>query len=69
VSDRFGQGREGTKAAAITRTSSRHLLSLPVRLHGIALGRPVDLILRPAGLREVPVDGHVLFEEPRAPAA
>jgi hypothetical protein len=66
VSDRFGQGWEGTKAAAMTRSSSGHLLSLRVRLHGIALGRPVDLTL---GVRELPVDGDVLFEEPRAPAA
>jgi hypothetical protein len=29
----------------MTRFSSGGLLSLPVRLHGIALGRPVDLIL------------------------
>jgi hypothetical protein len=31
----------------MTRFSSGRLLSLPIRLHGIELGRPVDLILRP----------------------
>ena len=35
----------------MTSFSSGRLLSLPVRLHGIALGRPVDLILRPETMR------------------
>ena len=35
----------------MTRFSSGGLLSLPVRLHGIALGRPVDLILEPHTMR------------------
>ena len=35
----------------MTRFSSGGLLSLPVRLHGIALGRPVDLIVQPETMR------------------
>lgn len=33
--------------------SATHLLQLPVQLHGIVLGRPVDLLLDPAAWRAI----------------
>ena len=35
------------------RVSADTLLGLPVRLHGIRLGRPVDVVLEPSSLRTV----------------
>jgi hypothetical protein len=40
----------------MTRHSGDELLALPVRLHGIQLGRPVDLLLDRRGLRVVGLD-------------
>jgi hypothetical protein len=38
--------------------SADTILGLPVRLHGIQLGRPVDLVLEPATLRAVGLHVH-----------
>ena len=51
MSKRFDRSGWGTKAAAVRRFSSGDLLSLPVRLHGIELGRPVALILELEAMR------------------
>lgn len=45
----------GTIARVRERTGDE-LLGLPVRLHGIQLGRPVDLLLDPEGRRAVGLD-------------
>ena len=38
--------------------SADTILGLPVRLHGVRLGRPVDLVLEPATLRAVGLHVH-----------
>ena len=40
----------------MTEVSGDELLALPVRLHGIELGRPVDVLLDRDGLRAVGLD-------------
>jgi len=40
----------------MTELSGDGLLALPVRLHGIELGRPVDVLLDPEALRAVGLD-------------
>ena len=40
----------------MTELSGDGLLALPVRLHGIDLGRPVDVLLDPEALRAVGLD-------------
>jgi hypothetical protein len=45
MNNRFDRSARGTKAAAMTSFSSRDLLSLPIRLHDIELGRAIALIV------------------------
>jgi hypothetical protein len=40
----------------VTEFSGDEVLALPVRLHGVELGRPVDLLLDREGLRAVGLD-------------
>jgi hypothetical protein len=42
--------------AAVTERSGDELLALPVRLHGVQLAKPVDLLLDRDGLRAVGLD-------------
>ena len=49
-------GRSGQDGAGMTELSGDGALGLPVRLHGIELGRPVDLLLDRDGLRVVGLD-------------
>lgn len=49
-------GRSGHDAGDVTELSGDEALALPVRLHGIKLGRPVDLLLDRDGLRVVGLD-------------
>jgi hypothetical protein len=51
MSRRFDRNRQGRRAAAMTSLSSGVILSLPVRLHGIEIGRPTDLILDRESMR------------------
>ena len=46
----------GKKIPAMTHRSVTELLTLAVRLHGLALGRPVDVLLDREDLRVVGVD-------------
>ena len=46
----------GTIAAGMRERTGDELLSLPVRLHGIQLGRPVDLLLDTDAKRAVGLD-------------
>jgi hypothetical protein len=46
----------GHEAAAMGKRSAGELLGLPVRLHGLALGRPVDLFLDRDDLKVVGLD-------------
>jgi hypothetical protein len=46
----------GHDAAQMVELSGDELLALPVRLHGIELGRPVDVLLDRDGLRAVGLD-------------
>jgi hypothetical protein len=48
--------RSGHHAWEVTELSGDEALALPVRLHGIQLGRPVDLLLDRDGLRAVGLD-------------
>jgi hypothetical protein len=48
-----GSGQDGE---AMTELSGNEVLARPVRLHGIELGRPVDLLLDRDGLRVVGID-------------
>jgi uncharacterized protein YrrD len=43
-------------AAGMRERTGDELLGLPVRLHGLQLGRPVDLLLDPAARRAVGLD-------------
>jgi hypothetical protein len=47
---------EGHLAAAVGTRSADDILKLPVRLHGLALARPVDLLLDRGDLRAVGLD-------------
>jgi hypothetical protein len=47
---------DGQEAAAMRKRSAGDLLGLPVRLHGLALGRPVDLFLDREDLKVVGLD-------------
>ena len=46
----------GTMAAGMEERTGDELLRLPVRLHGLQLGRPVDLLLDPDAKRAVGLD-------------
>jgi len=46
----------GHEAAAVGERSADDLLGLPVRLHGLTLGRPVDVLLDRDDLRVVGLD-------------
>ena len=46
----------GTIAAGMKERTGDELLALPVRLHGIQLGRPIDLLLDPDARRAVGLD-------------
>jgi uncharacterized protein YrrD len=46
----------GTMAAGMRERTGDELLGLPVRLHGLQLGRPVDLLLDPDAHRVVGLD-------------
>jgi hypothetical protein len=46
----------GQEDAAVDERSAADLLHLPVRLHGLTLGRPVDLLLDREELRAVGLD-------------
>ena len=46
----------GTMAAGMKHRTGDELLGLPVRLHGIQVGRPVDLLLDPDTRRAVGLD-------------
>jgi hypothetical protein len=46
----------GTIAAVMKERTGDELLALPVRLHGIQLGRPIDLLLDRDGRRAVGLD-------------
>ena len=46
----------GTMAAGMKERTGDELLGLPVRLHGVQLGRPVDLLLDPDTRRVVGLD-------------
>ena len=46
----------GHLGGEVTELSGDELLALPVRLHGIELGRPVDVLLDRDGLRAVGLD-------------
>jgi hypothetical protein len=48
--------RSGHDRAVVAEYSGDELLGLPVRLHGIELGRPVDVLLDREGLRVVGLD-------------
>jgi len=48
--------RLGHEAPAMGERSANELLTMAVRLHGLALGRPVDVLLDRADLRVVGVD-------------
>jgi len=48
--------RPGHDRADVTEFSGNEALAMPVRLHGIELGRPVDLLLDRDGLRVVGLD-------------
>ena len=52
---RFPADRWG-RIAAVSARSGRELLALPVRLHGIQLGQPVDLLLDREALHVVGLD-------------
>jgi hypothetical protein len=45
VVERFSRQWPGHDASAVGPIRAEDLLVLPVRLHGIQLGRPVDLLL------------------------
>jgi hypothetical protein len=47
---------EGHLAAAVGKRSADAILKLPVRLHGLTLGRPVDVLLDRDDLRIVGLD-------------
>lgn len=49
-------GRSGHHRGDLRECSGDEVLRLPVRLHGIDLGRPVDLLLDREGLRVVGID-------------
>jgi uncharacterized protein YrrD len=53
---RFQPTASGRIAAGVVTIRGKDLLGLPVRLHGIQLGRPVDLLLDRAGLRVLGLD-------------
>lgn len=46
----------GTMAAGMRERTGDELLHLPVRLHGLQVGRPVDLLLDPDARRAVGLD-------------
>ena len=48
--------RSGHDGGGMTQFSGDELLALPVRLHGVELGRPADLLLERDGLRAVGLD-------------
>jgi hypothetical protein len=48
--------RSGHDGSGMTQFAGDELLALPVRLHGIELGRPADLLLERDGLRAVGLD-------------
>ena len=48
--------RSGQDGGAMIELSGSEVLARPLRLHGIELGRPVDLLLDHDGLRVVGVD-------------
>jgi len=54
--NRFRDRPVGHHSSAVPPIRAQTLLSLPVRLPGIALGRPIDLLLDPAELRVVGFD-------------
>ncbi|MBA3734127.1 MAG: hypothetical protein H0W90_02840 [Actinobacteria bacterium] len=54
--DRFAPGRSGHDGGGMKELTGAELLALPVRLHGIQLGRPVDLLLDRDTLRTVGLD-------------
>src|SRR5438067_198368 len=56
MSNRFDRSGRGTRAAAMRRFSSGDLRSLPIRLHGIELGRAVDLIVELETMRVLGLD-------------
>jgi hypothetical protein len=57
--------RDGHEAAAMREHSAEDVLRLPVRLHGLALGRPIDLFLDRDDLRVVGLDVLCRDEEHR----
>lgn len=52
----FDRPGRGTSRAAMGALSAERLLELPVRLHGIQLGRPADLLLDPVEWRALGFD-------------
>jgi uncharacterized protein YrrD len=53
---RFWPAASGRIGTGVVTTRGNHLLALPVRLHGIQLGRPVDLLLDREQLRVLGFD-------------
>jgi uncharacterized protein YrrD len=53
---RFRPTSSGRIGRGVITIRGNHLLALPVRLHGIQLGRPVDLLLDREGLRVLGLD-------------
>jgi hypothetical protein len=52
----FAPDRSGHDGGGMSERTGEGLLTLPVRLHGIQLGRPVDLLLDQEGFRVVGLD-------------
>jgi PRC-barrel domain len=50
------RSRSGHDGGEVVELSGDELLGLPVRLHGLELGRPVDVLLDRDGLRAVGLD-------------
>jgi sporulation protein YlmC with PRC-barrel domain len=53
---RFRPTVSGRIGGGVVTIRGKHLLAVPVRLHGIQLGRPVDLLLDREGLRVLGLD-------------
>lgn len=53
---RFRPAASGRIGTGVVTIRGNHLLALPVRLHGIQLGRPVDLLLDREELRVLGLD-------------